>query len=118
MNQHQTDKWKDILENSDNSDNSKNLSYDNIIFPTIIKVSTKTIANELIFATKEEIKEIEDKVKIENRNNKIDSIVEGKKYVEKKIEDDKEYKKLMKKGVTPMKKPSSVIYYIDTIYKG
>ena len=58
-------------------------AYDNIIFPTIIKVSAKTIANELIFATKEEIKEIEDKVKIENRNNKIDSIVEGKKYVEK-----------------------------------
>ncbi len=44
MNQHQTDKWKDILENSDNSDNSKNLSYDNIIFPTIIKVSAKTTA--------------------------------------------------------------------------
>jgi hypothetical protein len=38
--------------------------------------------------------------------------------LKKKIEDDKEYKKLMKKGVTPMKKPSSVIHYIDTIYKG
>lgn len=96
--------------------NQEENTFDNILFPTIIKVAARTISQDLIFASKEEIKEIEYKIKIENRSNKIDSIVEGKDYDEKKLEDDEEYKKLMKKGVTPMSAPSPLLFYIDYVY--
>ena len=57
-----------------------------------------------------------DKVKIENRNDRIDSVIEGKEYIEKKLEEDEEYKKLMRKGVTPISSPSVILTYFDYTY--
>ena len=34
----------------------------------------------------------------------------------KKLEDDEEYKELMKKGVTPMPGPSGLLFYLDYQY--
>ena len=51
--------------------------------------------------------------------SKLDSLsqlVEGGEFVEKKLEDDEEYKKLMKKGVTPMSGPSGNLFYLDFKY--
>jgi len=109
-------KYKEIAENQSLPLDEKCENYENIIFPIVMKVCARTIAMDLCSASKEEIKEVEDKIKIENRNNKIDSVVEGKDYIEKKLEEDEEYKKLMRKGVTPMSSPSGTLMYLDHNY--
>ena len=73
-------------------------------------------ATDLIFASKEEIDEVKNKVQSENRDGKIDAIIKGDEYVEKKLEDDEEYKNLMKKGVQPLSAPSGVLFYLDYVY--
>ena len=80
------------------------------------KVAARTISNDLIFASKEEIDEVKKKVQSENRDGKIEAIIEGGEFTEKKLEDDEEYKELMKKGVTPMSAPSGTLFYLDYKY--
>ena len=70
------------------------------LLPIAMKVAAKTIAMDLCFASKEE----------------IDAIIEDGEFTEKKLEDDEEYKKLMKKGVSPMSAPSSTLFYLDYKY--
>lgn len=86
------------------------------LFPVAMKVAARTISNDLIFASKEEIDEVKKKVQSENRDGKIEAIIEGGEFVEKKLEDDEEYQKLMKKGVTPMSAPSGNLFYLDFKY--
>jgi hypothetical protein len=86
------------------------------LLPLAMKVASKTISNELIFATQEEIDRVKVRVQSENRDSKIRAVVEDGEYVEKKVEDDSEYQKLMKKGVTPMSAPSGVLHYLDFKY--
>jgi hypothetical protein len=86
------------------------------LLPIAMKVASKTISNELIFASQEEIDQVKNKVQSENRDGKIESIVEGSEFTEKKLEDDEEYKKLMKKGVSPLSAPSGVLHYLDYTY--
>lgn len=86
------------------------------LLPLAIQVAAKTISNDLIFASKEEIDEVRKKVQSENRDGKIDAIIEGGEFIEKKLEDDEEYKELMKKGVTPMSAPSGNLFYLDFKY--
>ena len=86
------------------------------LLPIAMKVAAKTIAMDLCFASQEEIDEVKKKVQSENRDGKIESIIEGGEFTEKKLEDDEEYKKLMKKGVTPMPAPSSNLFYLDFKY--
>lgn len=86
------------------------------LLPIAMQVSAKTISNDLIFASKEEIDEVKKKVQSENRDGKIDAIIEGVEFTEKKLEDDEEYKELMKKGVTPMSAPSGNLFYLDFKY--
>lgn len=86
------------------------------LLPLAIQVAAKTISNDLIFASKEEIDEVRKKVQSENRDGKIDAIIEGGEFIEKKLEDDEEYKELMKKGVTPMSAPSGSLFYLDFKY--
>jgi hypothetical protein len=88
------------------------------IFPLAMKVAARTISSDLIFASKEEIDEVKNRVQSENRDGKIEAIIEGGEFVEKKLEDDDEYKKLMKKGVTPMSAPSGRLFYLDFKYGG
>ena len=86
------------------------------LLPIAMQVAAKTISNDLIFASKEEIDEVKKKVQSENRDGKIDAIIEGVEFTEKKLEDDEEYKELMKKGVTPMSAPSGNLFYLDFKY--
>jgi hypothetical protein len=86
------------------------------LFPIAMKVAARTISNDLIFASKDEIDEVKKKVQSENRDGKIEAIIEGGEFTEKKLEDDEEYKELMKKGVTPMSGPSGTLFYLDYKY--
>jgi len=87
------------------------------LLPIAMKVASRTMSNDLIFASKEEIDLVKSKVKSENRDGKIESIIEGGEFTEKKLEDDEEYKELMKKGVTPMSAPSGMLFYLDYKYE-
>lgn len=86
------------------------------LLPIAMKIASKTISNDLIFASKEEIDEVKKKVQSENRDGKIEALIEGGEFTEKKLEDDEEYKELMKKGVTPMSGPSGTLFYLDYKY--
>jgi hypothetical protein len=88
------------------------------LLPIAMKVAAKTFGQDLIFASQEEIDEVKNKVLTENRDSKIEAIVDGKEFTEKKLEEDPEYQKLMKKGVTPMSSPSGHLFYLDFKYEG
>lgn len=87
------------------------------LLPTAIKISAKTLGYELGgFASSEEIDRVKSRVIQENRDGKLDSILEDKPFNEKKLEDDEEYKELQKRGVKPMSAPSGNLFYIDFKY--
>lgn len=87
------------------------------LLPIAMKVSSKLISNEISgFASKEEIDAVKSRVQSDNRDGKIDAIIEDGEFTEKKLEDDEEYKELMKKGVTPMSAPSGTLFYLDFKY--
>ena len=87
------------------------------LLPMAMKVSSKLMSNEIIgFASKEEIDDVKSRIQSENRDGKIEAIIEGGEFTEKKLEDDEEYKELMKKGVTPMSLPSGTLFYLDYKY--
>ena len=114
----QLDNLSQLAENQSNEILKENTqaSYFPSILPIAMKVAAKTISNDLIFASKEEIDEVRKKVQSENRDGKIEAIIEGGEFVEKNLEDDEEYKELMKKGVTPMSGPSGTLFYLDYKY--
>jgi hypothetical protein len=87
------------------------------LLPIAMKVASKTISNDLIFASQEEIDQVKNRVQSENRDGKIEAIVEGGEFIEKKLEDDEEYKNLMKKGVTPLSAPLGQLFYLDYKYE-
>jgi hypothetical protein len=87
------------------------------LLPTAMKIAAKTISNDLIFASQKEIDEVKNKVQSENRDGKIEAIIEGGEFVEKKLEDDEEYQQLMKKGVTPLSAPTGQLFYLDFKYE-
>jgi len=103
-----------ILENRTTTEET-NIDFPSLL-PLAMKVSSKLISNDLIFASKEEIEEVRKKVQSENRDGKIEAIVEGSEFTEKRLEDDDEYKKLIKKGVSPLSAPSGVLQYLDYTY--
>lgn len=86
------------------------------LLPIAMKVAAKTIAMDLCFASKEEIDDVKSRVNSENRDGKIEAVIEGGEFTEKKLEEDEEYKELMKKGVTPMPAPSGTLFYLDFKY--
>jgi hypothetical protein len=113
----QLDNLTQLVENQSNHilEETKSEEFPSL-FPMAMKVAAKTIAMDLCFASKEEIDEVKKKVQSENRDGKIEAIVEGGEFTEKKLEDDEEYKELMKKGVTPMSAPSGTLFYLDYKY--
>jgi len=115
-------KWDPILESmSMTGSQLEKLSLaenqSNQILPIAMKVASKTISNDLIFASQEEIDQVKNRVQSENRDGKIEAIVEGGEFIEKKLEDDEEYKNLMKKGVTPLSAPLGQLFYLDYKYE-
>lgn len=109
------DKWKEFEEFGPSA--TQSTSEFPSLLPIAMKVAAKTISQDLGgFASQEEIEAVKNKVIAENRQGKIDSIVDDKPFTEKKLEDDEEYKELMKKGVTPMSGPSGNLFYLDFKY--
>jgi len=71
------------------------------LFPMAMKMSAKTIGMDLVSVqpmtgpggmSKEERERIEAEIKQKNRDSKIDSLIEGTKYKEEKVEDHPDYK--------------------------
>ena len=87
-----------------------------ILLPIAMKLAAKSISNDLIFASDEEIKSVKDRVVQENRDGKLGSILEDEVFVEKRLEDDDEYKKLKSKGVSPLGAPTGHLFYMDYKY--
>ena len=113
----QLDNLTQLAENQSNHilEETKSEEFPSLL-PIAMKVAAKTIAMDLCFASKEEIDDVKSRVNSENRDGKIEAIIEGGEFTEKKLEDDEEYKELMKKGVTPMPAPSGTLFYLDFKY--
>jgi hypothetical protein len=114
----QLDNLSQLVENQSNEILKENTQVSEFptLLPLAMKVAAKTISNDLIFASQEEIDEVRKKVQSENRDGKIEAIIEGSEFTEKKLEDDEEYKQLMRKGVTPMSSPTGTLFYLDYKY--
>lgn len=106
------DKWEKLgLEQGMTSSN-----FESVIFPLVKRVNATTLGYG---PSKEELENVSNRVKSENRDRKIKSLLNGSKYTEKKLEDDPEYKELSKKGlidVKPMSAPNVGLLYIDYNY--
>ena len=113
----QLDNLSQLAENQSNQilEETKSEEFPSLL-PIAMKVAARTISNDLIFASKEEIDLVKSKVQSENRDGKIEAIIEGGEFTEKKLEDDEEYKELQKKGVSPMSSPSGTLFYLDYTY--
>lgn len=90
--------------------------FDNILLPLVKRVSRKTLSQELAFYSEEEMMIVKSRVNSENRDRKIESILEGTEYVEKRLEDDLEYKELVSRGIKPLSAPTGHLFYMDYKY--
>ena len=77
-----------------------------------MKIAAKTIGQDLVTVAPigggnsgDEMKKIKQEVKIENRDRKINAVIEGKKYKEMKPEDHPDYKE--------SKGPTGHLFYLD-----
>lgn len=102
-------KWDSILGNIGISEDFGSL------LPIAMKVTAQTIAQDLVAVqpmgggnSGKEMEKIRSDIKIENRDRKIDSLVEGKDFEEMKKEDHPDY--IKSKG------PSSQLFYLDFVY--
>jgi hypothetical protein len=89
----------------------------NIALPMARRVSQKTLSQELLFYSEEEIQLVKNRIFRENRDRKINSILEGKEYVELVLEDDPEYKDIVSRVITPLSGPSGHLFYMDYKYE-
>ena len=109
MNTEEIKKWEDILNSTDE------LSKDKEDFPSLLPIAMKiaktTIGQDLGLASEEEINSVKKRIISENRDGKIESIINGEEFKEKTLEEDEEYKELMKKGVVTMS--SAPLFYLD-----
>ena len=85
------------------------------LLPIAMKVAAQTIGTDLVTVapigggnTPDELKEIREDVKIENRDRKIEAVVEGKEFEEMKVEDHPDY-------IKPAG-PSGQLFYMDFKY--
>jgi hypothetical protein len=77
-----------------NESSATQSQFDNLVFPMIRKVFPQMIAHNIVPVSPlggglpgEEIRRIDTELRRENREGKIESLVEGKEYVEKKRQD-------------------------------
>jgi hypothetical protein len=87
----------------------------NILFPMAKRIFAQTIGQDLVSVqpmgggnSGDEMKKIKQEVKIENRDRKIDALVEGKEFNEMKTEDHPDY--IKPKG------PIGQLFYMDMVY--
>ena len=106
------EKWEDFESNISGTPSESN--FDSVLFPVVRKVFSTTLG-----PSDRDIDKIKNRLKSENRDGKIESLIKGEKYTEKKLEDDEEYKKSIKDNlvqVKPMSAPISNLFYIDYKY--
>jgi len=89
------------------------LKDDPFLLPKSIRILPKFGVDPGIFASEEEINSVKSRVLSENREGKINAILTGSDYIDKKLEDDMEYIRLINKGVHPLPKPSNNLFYVD-----
>ena len=87
------------------------------LLPITMKVAAQTIGNDLVPVmpigggnSGPEMESIRQDVKIENRDRKIESIVDGKEFEEMKVEDHPDYKESVG--------PRGDLFYLDFQYGG
>jgi len=87
----------------------------NTIFPIAMKIAAQTIGQDLVSVAPmgggnsgDEMNKIRQEVKIENRDRKIDALIENKDFDEMKTEDHPDY--IKPKG------PSGQLFYMDMVY--
>ena len=85
------------------------------LLPIAMKIAAQTIGQDLVSVAPmgggnsgDEMKKIKQEVKIENRDRKIDALVEGKDFEEMKPEDHPDY--IKPKG------PTGKLFYMDFVY--
>ncbi|NBP55590.1 hypothetical protein EBU71_03440 [bacterium] len=88
-----------------------------IALPMARRVSGKTLLQELLSYSEEEMQLVKNRIFSENRDRKINSILEGKEYVELVLEDDPEYKEIVSRVITPLIGTSGHLYYMDFKYE-
>ena len=138
LNQEETlKKWDSVINNMNISENKKEwmsqyaelhatneivTTPDSIItsqpeslLPIAMKIAAQTIGQDLVSVAPmgggnsgDEMKKIKQEVKIENRDRKIDALVEGKDFEEMKPEDHPDY--IKPKG------PLGQLFYMDFVY--
>jgi hypothetical protein len=62
--------------------------------PIAMKIAKTTIGQDLGFASEEEINSVKKRIISENRDGKIESIINDEEFKEKTLEEDEEYKNL------------------------
>lgn len=100
--------------NENSMDNFKSEEFPSIL-PMAMKVASKTISQDIVSVqpldspmsiSSDEMKRIEADIKAENREGKIESILEGKEYKEKTLKDHPDYKE-----------GGGRLYYLDFKYE-
>ena len=96
--------------------NTKNEDFQTLL-PIAMKISAQTIGTDLVTVAPigggnsgSEMEAIRKEVKAENRDRKIDSLIENKEFEEMKVEDHPDYR--VSKG------PSGQLFYLDFKYGG
>ena len=96
--------------------NTKNEDFQTLL-PMAMKISAQTIGTDLVTVAPigggnsgDEMDAIRKEVKSENRDRKIDSLIENKEFEEMKVEDHPDY-------IKP-KVPSGQLFYLDFKYGG
>lgn len=105
----------EIVTTPDSIITSQPTDNNNILFPMAKRIFAQTIGQDLVSVAPmgggnsgDEMKKIKQEVKIENRDRKIDALVEGKDFEEMKTEDHPDY-------IKPSG-PSGHLFYLDYTY--
>lgn len=116
-------KWQSLLGNISNGSEIKSQPngiiesqpFSDILLPIVIRVAAKTIGQDLVSVapmgggnSNKEIKKIREDIKIENRDRKINSVIEDKDFEEMKTEDHPDY--IKPKGQIGQ------LFYMDFVY--
>lgn len=93
------EKWAGVFGSQSGNPEMESGDFKSDLLPMAMKIAAKTVGLDLVSVqpmdygmTEEERKRIESEIIEENREGKIDSIVDGKVFVEKKVEEHPDYR--------------------------
>lgn len=117
----QYDEMHKIKETGGNSNSSDTIIESSSLLPISMKISVKTLGQDLVSVQpmkspmgipSNELEKIISRIKQENRTAKIDSIVNEREFIEKELENDDEYNKLLEEYGSPI----ATLMYLDYVY--